>query len=118
MRYLKYAFLIALAVILATLALANRNAVTVQLLTPELADLAGFNLAITLPLFVIICGSIIVGIILGFIWEWFREMKHRSEAQTERSARRKAEREVKRMKAAQPQSAEDEVLALIDGPKA
>lgn len=118
MRYLKYAFLIALAVILATLALANRGLVTVQLLTPELAELAGFNLAITLPLFVVICGGIIVGIVVGFIWEWFREMKFRDRADKEHVARRKAEREVKRMKAAQPDSPEDEVLALIDGSKA
>ena len=117
MRYLKYAFMLVLAIVLASLALANREPVTVRLFTDELADLAGFNLSLTLPLFLIICGGIIVGIVVGFIWEWFREMKHRSEAEAERTARRRAEREVKRMKAAAPSTPEDEVLALIDGPK-
>ncbi|NRB00937.1 MAG: DUF1049 domain-containing protein [Rhodobacteraceae bacterium] len=118
MRYLKYAFLIALAIVLATLALANRGAVTVRLLTDDLAAMVGFNLSVTLPLFVIICGGIIVGIVVGFIWEWFREMKHRTQAETERTARRKAEREVKRMKASDPKAQDDDVLALIDGSKA
>lgn len=118
MRYLKYAFLIVLAVLLATLALANRDPVTVRLLTDDLAELAGFQLLVTLPLFVVICGGIIAGIVVGFIWEWFREMKFRNRADKEHTARRKAEREVKRMKAAHPEEDDDEVLALLDGTKA
>ena len=114
MRYLKYVFLAALAVVLATLALANRGSVPIRLLPDEVATLFGFNLSGELPLFLIILASLIAGILVGFVWEWFREMKHRSEATTQRRDKEKLEREVERLKAKEPRSETDEVLALLE----
>jgi len=114
MRYLKYAFLGTLAIVLATLALANGNVVPIQLLPDDLATLAGFNIGAEVPLFIIILTSLIAGILVGFVWEWFREMKHRSEASTQRRDKEKLERELKRLKAKEPKSETDEVLALLE----
>ncbi len=51
MRYLRYAFLAVLAILLITVALANREPVTLRLMTDDLAAMAGFSGQITLPLF-------------------------------------------------------------------
>jgi uncharacterized integral membrane protein len=114
MRYLKFAFLAVLAIVLATLALANRSSVPIRLLPDELSTLFGFNFEAQLPLFVIILASMIAGIFVGFVWEWFREMKHRSDATTQRRHKEKLEREVNRLKAKEPKSETDEVLALLE----
>jgi len=114
MRYLKYAFLGALAIVLSTLALANRTEVPIRLLPDELEALFGFNLSANLPLFIIILAGVIAGILVGFVWEWFREMKHRSEATSQRRDKERLEREVKRLKSKEPKSETDEVLALLE----
>lgn len=114
MRYLKYAFLAILALVLTTLALANRAPVEIRLLPDELAGLFGFNLQASLPLFLIILGGLVAGILVGFVWEWFREHKHRTEASAQRREREKLEREVRRMKEKEPKSETDEVLALLE----
>lgn len=114
MRYIKYLFLAAVALVLTTLALANRDPVSIRLLPDELASLFGFNIAGDLPLFLIILGGLVAGIFVGFVWEWFREMKIRSQASTHRRDKEKLEREVKRLSASKPKSETEEVLALLD----
>jgi len=114
MRYLKYAFLAALAIVLTTLALANENIVSIRLLPDELAALFGFNLEAQLPLFLIILASLIAGIFVGFVWEWFREMRHRSNASSYRREKEKLEREVEKLKKHEPRTEADEVLALLE----
>lgn len=113
MRYLRYAFLAALAVCLVTVALANRGAVTLHLLPEGLTGFLGFSWSITLPLFIIIFGAIIAGVLIGFVWEWLREHKHRAEgARAKRSAAR-LEREVKAIKTPESKTGDD-VLALLE----
>ena len=79
-RYLRYAFLGLLAIVLLTVALANRGAVEVALLPPGLSALLGLDWRMQLPLFLVIFGGIAAGLLIGFFWEWAREMKHRSAA--------------------------------------
>ena len=114
MRYIRYAFLGGLAVVLISVAMANRGPVTLRLLPDELAAPLGLSWSTELPLFLIILASVIAGLLIGFVWEWLREAKHRSAAtQHKREAGRLA-REVDRLKT-QKNEPEDEVLALIDG---
>lgn len=113
MRYLRYAFLALLAICLLTLALANRNVVTLTLLPEEIAAFAGFNASVSLPLFLVIFGGIVAGVVIGFVWEWFREHKHRAEAVTQRRERERLEREVHRLKPAAERQTDD-VLALLE----
>lgn len=113
-RYLRFAFLAALAVVLVTVAMANRAPVTVRLMTDEFAGLMGVQAAVAVPLFLVIFGGIVAGILIGFVWEWFREHKQRAEAASQRRERARLEREVARL---QEKSGEvqDDVLALLEG---
>ena len=113
MRYLRFLFLALLAIVLLVMALANRNVVTLTLLPEEIAEFAGFNAAVSLPLFLVIFGGIVAGVVIGFVWEWFREHKHRAEAQTQRRERQRLEREVDRLKPASERHSDD-VLALLE----
>ncbi len=115
-RYLRYAFLIALALVLLTVALANRAPVAVRLLPDDLAALTGLTWGMELPLFLIIFAGIVAGLLIGFVWEWFREMKHRTTASTKSREVARLERElaVLRDTTTVPQ---DDILALLDRPK-
>ena len=112
-RYLRYAFLAALAVILVTVAVANRGPVELRLLSDGLSDLVGVNSTITLPLFVVIFGGIVAGLLIGFIWEWFREHRVRVEASTNRREKERLEKEVSRLR--KGDGSKDDVLALLEG---
>ena len=87
MRYIRFAVLAIIAVAMITVALANRGAVTLNLLPEALAELIRFpatSNSVTLPLFVVIFAGILGGVLLGFVWEWLREHKHRAEAASRR----------------------------------
>jgi lipopolysaccharide assembly protein A len=72
--------------------------------------------AAEIPLFLAIFGGIVAGLFIGFVWEWLREMKHRSTASTKSREVTRLERElaVLRDSTSVPK---DEVLALLDAPK-
>lgn len=113
MRYIRYAFLATLAIVLVSVALANRGMVQLSLLPSGLADLAGMNRSIELPMFVVIFGGIVAGLLIGFIWEWLREHKYRAQASRKEAEVKKLERELRRTKAERDKD-KDEVLALLD----
>ena len=113
MRYIRYAFLIVVALCLITVALANRSIVSLQLMPNELADLVGLSGSIKLPLFLVIFGGVLIGLMLGFVWEYLREYKHRSALGKQGRQVTKLEHEVKRLKEKTGEG-KDEVLALIE----
>ncbi len=115
-RYLRYLVLAALGLGLLTVALANRDVVTVRALSPDLAALTGFSWQIEMPMFLVIFGGIVAGLLIGFVWEWVREMKHRSTASVKTREVTRLERElaVLRDSSSTPR---DDVLALLDRPK-
>ncbi len=113
MRYIRYAFLAALGIILISISLANRGFVPLKLMPDTLAELLGFNMSISLPLFVVVLGSIVAGLVIGFLWEWMREYKHRREATEKAREVRRLERRVDRLKTEKHQG-KDEVLAILD----
>ena len=115
MRYIRYAFLGGLAVVLISVALANRGAVRLNLLPEELAAPLGMAWSVEVPLFLVILAAIIAGLLIGFVWEWLREHKHRKVAATKSGEVRQLKREVNRLKGAKkPEEEHDEVLALLD----
>lgn len=113
MRYIRYAFLACLAIVLIVVATANRGEVTPTLLPETVTGLIGFGAQITLPLFVVIFGGIISGVLIGFVWEWMREHKHRAEAARRTREVEALERELRREKRLKNEG-RDEVLALLD----
>jgi uncharacterized integral membrane protein len=113
MRYIRYAFLGTLGIILISVSLANRGMIDLKLLPNALADIVGFNFSITLPLFVVVLGGIAAGLVIGFVWEWLREHKHRRAAGQKTREVHHLEREVSRLKDEKHQG-KDEVLAILD----
>lgn len=116
-RYLRYLLLALLAVVLLTVAMANRELVTVQLLPGDMGHFAGLTWTLELPLFLVIFGGIMAGLLIGFFWEWARETKHRSAASTRSREVARLEREVTRLRDGKPEH-QDDVLALLDARKA
>ncbi len=116
-RTLRLIFLFCLALALLTVALANRDPVVVTALPPDLAAFLGWGGQIQLPLFLVIFGGIVAGLLIGFVWEWFREMKHRSAATTNTREVRRLERELAVLKDSSSLPPQDDVLALLDRPK-
>ena len=113
MRYIRYAFLATLGILLISVSLANRGMVTLKLIPDDIAGLFGFNFVISLPLFVVVLGGIAAGLVVGFFWEWMREYKPRREASQKHREVRKLEREVTRLKDKKNEG-KDEVLAILD----
>lgn len=115
MRLIKYAFLAILAICLLTIAFANRGLVTLTLLPEEMGGFAGYNFSIEVPLYFVVFGGIAAGLLIGFIWEWLRETKHRNEASRQRTEARRLKREVELMKNRKAmEDGKDEIIALLE----
>lgn len=112
MRYIRYLVLAVIAVSLITIAVANRGPLTIRLLPEELEGLFGLSWQVTLPAFLVLLAAILVGVLLGFVWEWVREHRYRAEAVAERKERQRLEREVQ--KTAPRAEKGDDVLALLE----
>lgn len=113
MRYVRYAILAILAIVLVTVAVANREPLTLRLLPEALEGLLGYSWAVSLPAFVVLLAAVVFGVVLGFVWEWIREHKHRAAAAAERRRREKLEQELG--PARSPETGGDDVLALLEG---
>ncbi|MEM6887266.1 MAG: LapA family protein [Pseudomonadota bacterium] len=113
MRYIRYALIAAFAIVLIAVALANRDMVLLQLIPAEVAGWFAVNPSVELPLFVVIFGSIIVGLFVGFIWEWVREHGLRADAARQGREKRRLEREVAKLKETRD-AGKDEVLVMLD----
>ncbi|MBN2906403.1 MAG: DUF1049 domain-containing protein [Rhodobacteraceae bacterium] len=115
MRYIRYLFLLVLAVCLVVVALANGEPVTLNLLPEAMSTYSGISQSIELPLYAVGFGGLLIGLLIGFIWEWLRESKQRSIAAKQRREATKLQRENERLKAEQHRNeGRDEVLALLE----
>lgn len=113
-RYLRLSLLALLGLSLLTVALANRAPVTVRLLPEDLAALTGLTWAMEVPLFLVIFAGIIAGVLIGFVWEWFREYGHRATASQKSREVARLERELAVLKDSTSVPPKDEVLALLE----
>jgi putative membrane protein len=116
-RALRYLLLGLLAITLLTVALANRALVTVHFLPDDMAALLGVNAQMDMPVFLLLFLGIVLGLFIGFVWEWLREYKHRRTASTKTRQVTRLERELATLKD-QTSLPEDDVLALLARPKA
>ncbi|MEI4260909.1 lipopolysaccharide assembly protein LapA domain-containing protein [Roseovarius sp. D0-M9] len=113
MRYIRYASIAIFALALILIALANRVYVPVRLVPEELSGFTVLNPGHEVPLFVVIFGGILAGLVLGFIWEWIREAGERAAAARQAREMKRLRAEIKRLKA-EKHEGKDEVLALLD----
>ncbi len=113
MRLVRYVFLGLVGLILVIVALANRQVVTLGLVPDELAVLVPIANTYSVPLFLVIFGSIVAGLLLGFVWEYFREHKIRADSNRRRRDVARLEREVKGLRE-KTGDGKDDVLALLE----
>jgi uncharacterized integral membrane protein len=111
MRYLRYSFYAVLMVVLVMLALANREIVTLAVLPEQLSSI--LPVSIQLPMFVVIMLSMLAGLLVGYVLEYFREHKQRREAAVRKREVDILAREVDALKK-QAGTEEDDVLALLN----
>ena len=116
-RLLRYLFLAILALALLIVASANRDLVTLRLLPDDFAALLRLTWQIEIPVFLVLFLGIVLGLLVGFTWEWLREHKHRRTATTKSREVGRLERELATLKD-QTALPGDDVLALLDRPKA
>ena len=114
MRYVKYLFLLVVAVAAVLLAIANRGPVTLRLL-PEGVSLPGVTDAlptqVTLPIYLAMFAAVFIGLLVGLVLELLRERDHR---RAERQYRKEAQRldaERKRLLAKAGEE-DDDILGL------
>lgn len=87
MRTLKLIILAVILVVLVVVALANREIVTLNLLPTGMSRIMPFSVQV--PLFIVGLAGVVVGMLIGYIFEWLREHKHRRRAaQKSREAQR------------------------------
>ena len=113
MRYIRYMFLAVIGLALIIVALANRELVTLRLMPEELAGVFGLSGSLSVPSFLVIFAGIVVGLLIGFAWEWMREFKYRHDLSKKGKEVHRLEREVKVLKAKAGENTDD-VLALIE----
>ena len=116
MRIIRFVFLAALGVVLAVVAFANRDMVTLHLLPSEISGFLGYSWQVTLPLFIVIFIGIVAGLMIGFILEWLREGKHRAKARRAEKAAVELSREVHTLRRRKSDGGDD-VLALLEDAK-
>lgn len=117
LRYLRYLILAVIAVVLLTVALANRDLVVIKLLPAKMAAFSGYDVQFQLPLYLVMFGGIAAGLLIGFVWEWLREHKIRATASSQKREVTRLERELAVMRDTKSMP-KDDVLALLEQRKA
>lgn len=116
-RWARTLLLFALALVLLTLAAANRAPVSVALLPPEMERFLSLGQTVQLPLFLVIFAAMLAGLALGFVWEWLRAARQRDEARVVKQRLLALERDLSRQgggAGGSKDAAHDEVLRLLD----
>ena len=112
MRLIRTLFLFFLAMLLFLLSLANSKKVTLYFLPENLAALLKFKIALNVPLFLVFFSGIFIGLVIGFVWEWFREYKFRVEAKHYQKRLFKVETELSELHS--KENKKDDVLTLLE----
>lgn len=111
-RVVMWLVLVPFALLLALFALANRQTVAIGI--DPISPQTPFWGPIEVPLFVVIYGALLVGVLLGGIGDWLNQGKHRK---AERQLRREVNKLQKESDNAATPQRQDDPLALLDAPK-
>ena len=85
----------------------------VRLLPSELDGFFGLGMSLSIPVFVLFLSGVVFGLFVGFVWEWIREMKHRSASNRKSKDLARVESELNKLRRDTGQN-EDEVLLLLN----
>ena len=85
----------------------------IRILPSELEGFFGSGMIFSIPIFVLFLCGVIFGLFVGFVWEWIREMKHRSASSRKSKELAKVENELSQLKRESGQN-EDEIMLLLN----
>ena len=85
----------------------------IRILPIELEGFSGGGMIFSIPIFVLFLCGVIFGLFVGFVWEWIREMKHRSASSRKSKELAKVENELSQLKRESGQN-EDEIMLLLN----
>ncbi len=85
----------------------------IRILPSELEGFLGGGMIFSIPIFVLFLCGVIFGLFVGFVWEWIREMKHRSASSRKSKELAKVENELSQLKRESGQN-EDEIMLLLN----
>ena len=114
MKTIRYAFWAIVAVCLVLVGLGNTTEVTVRAMPEAISGLLGISPDVQLPLFIVIFIGVAAGLLIGFLWEWVRESRIRSDGRAKAREAEALKREVADLRASKARENGDDVLALID----
>ena len=114
LRLLKLIVLAVIMIGLVLIGVANRSMVQIKFLPDQLAELVPYPTTTPeLPLFVVILAAIGIGLLLGYIIEYFREAKHRRMANAKAREASQLKDKVRDLQKRAGET-EDDVLALLN----
>lgn len=114
MKTIRYAFWAIVAVCLILVGLGNTGTVTVRAMPEAISGLLQISPDVQLPLFIVIFIGVGAGFLIGYLWEWVRESRVRSDGRAKSREAEALKREVADLRAAKAREKGDDVLALID----
>lgn len=117
MRFLRLTFIMLLAIILIAVALANRHVVTLSAFPANFGQYLGGQWSVDLPLFLVVFLAFALGMLAGLVWEWLREAQDRRQLRLHADRAARLENEVGHLRERHA-APKDEVLAILDRPKA
>ena len=85
----------------------------IRILPSELEGFLGGGMIFSIPIFVLFLCGVIFGLFVGFVWEWIREMKHRSASSRKSKELAKVENELSQLKRESGQN-EDDIMLLLN----
>jgi len=113
LRFIKTIILGVILVALVLIAVANRDPMTVNLVPEALAGLLPIQNALTLPKYMILLAAIAVGLLIGYLFEYIREHKHRRKVNERSREVSKLETEVAKLRKKTGDD-QDDVVALLN----
>ena len=113
MRIIRFSITLSISLALIALAIANRQVVTLQFMPSDLAASFGILGVKSLPLFLVVLLGVLIGLFLGFVWEYLREHKYRKALVTKNKKVKMLEQEIKKLKNDNNNEAE-QILGLLE----
>ncbi len=111
MKLIRYTIYGLIALVAFFVAIANLHVVDLTLIPPQIGFIQAWSIQV--PLFVIIIVSLVLGLVLGLLWENIRSLSSRSARNRAERQLRAAQMELEKLKRKTGET-DDEVLAILN----
>ena len=113
MKYIKFLILTIVGIVLIIFAISNNQIIEVRILPDNFGGVFGLKSIYSLPFFVILYPTLVLGLLLGFFFEYFRERKYRVKLKQANKDIKFLQSEKKKLKS-RNSDGDSEILNLID----